>query len=400
MPDSTSQKHDIPTIAEKNRVVDRIVDTMLHGDRFLVLGHKQPDEDCLSSMVSIGLVLSKLSKDVELLTDETLPDHFQYLVQICKYNTISVNEHLHKDGPLPDAVFMLDTPKPDMLQLGEVGRKAMNDPGVTKIEIDHHLEADSVYCGDKEYSLVAEASSAAELVGYLACKMNTRELLVENHPVPDLFSRNLVLAILTGIIGDTQMGKYIKTRKEQRFYSMFSEMFNRLLVEKTTKRTNFFNMQQVYTEIRRLSNKEASFYDFMMERKHFSDNVGYVALDQSESAYMHGHFDDDTVSSVARGVADDLAESSGTVSLVAFYDFPEKSDLVQFRSRRSQQTRNLDLRDLLERMGIENGGGHEGAIGFRIPKDKIGDFHGYISEIISNLEQLIMAKTGDPARDA
>lgn len=389
MPARIAQKHEIATIAEKNRIVDRIVQTMLDGERFLVLGHKQPDEDCLSSMVAVGLLLSKLSKDVEILTDETLPDHFQYLVQICRYNTISVNDHFNDTGPLPDAVFILDTPKPDMLQLGELGNAAMNDPNVKKIEIDHHLEADSKYCGDPKYSLVSEASSAAELVGYLACKMNSRSLEVENHPIPDLFSRNLVLSILTGIIGDTQMGRYIKSNKERRFYAMFSEMFNRLLVEKTTKRTNFFNMQQVYSEIRRLSDKEAQFYQFMMERRHFGESVGYVALSEEESGYMHEHFDHDTVSSVARGVADDLAEASGHVSLVAFYDFPEQSDLVQFRSRRSEKSKKVDLRDLLERMNIENGGGHEGAIGFRVPKSEIVDFHGFVSRVVENLDALI-----------
>lgn len=389
MPKRAMQKHDIVTIAEKNRIIDRIVKTMGSGERFLVLGHHQPDEDCISSMVAVALLLSKLSKDVEICTDETIPDHFQYLLQICKYNSITVNEHLQESGALPDALFILDTPKPDMLQLGVLGSEAMKSPEVTKIEIDHHLEADSTYCGDRDYSLVAEASSAAELVGLLACKMNSRGMTVENNPIPDLFSRNLVLAVLTGIIGDTQMGKYIKSRKERRFYTMFSRMFNQLLVEKTTKQTNFYNMQQVYREIRRLSKKEATFYEFMMNRKRFSDSVGYVALDAEESAYMHEHFDEDTVSSVARGVADDLAEASGHVSLVAFYDFPEQSDLVQFRARRSHQDAGIDLRDLLERMQIENGGGHEGAVGFRIPQSEIADFSAYVDELVENIESLL-----------
>ena len=383
------QKTDIPTIARKNRVVDNIIGALLRRQHFLILGHGQPDEDCISSMVAMALLLSKLSKDVEICTDVQLPEHYHYLLKICRYNSIHINDNCEDPSRSVDTVIICDTPKPDMVRRGPAAEAAMESGEVLTIEIDHHLEADSRYCGDPDYALVAEASSAAELVGLLACKMNSRELIVENHPVPDLFSRNLVLTILTGIIGDTQMGKFIKSRKEQRFYSMFSEMFNRLLVEKTTKQTNFFNMEQVYNEIKQLSDKEAEFYEYMMAWRRFSTFVGYVALDEQESATIHQRFDPDTVSSVARGIADDLAEASGKLSLVAYYDFPGRSEFIQFRARRSQYFKDLDLRDILTENGIENGGGHEGAIGFRIPKSEVGDFASYIEGLIASIESML-----------
>ena len=100
---------------------------------------------------------------------------------------------------------------------------------------------------------MTEASSSCELVGLLACKLSQRPEIREDEVVQDIFSRNMVLSILTGIIGDTQLGKALKSHKERRFYEMFSDMFGRMLTEKTTKKTNFFNMEQIFGELRRLS---------------------------------------------------------------------------------------------------------------------------------------------------
>ncbi len=126
-----------------------------------------------------------------------------------------------------------------------------------RIEIDHHLAADSGYFGDEGYRLVTEASSASELVGHILLKLEGRRDLLERHQVAELFPRNLVLAILTGIIGDSNMGQYLKSRREKRYYQIFSTMFNDMLSRRTTKKTNFFTMDQVFTELQKLSDARA-----------------------------------------------------------------------------------------------------------------------------------------------
>jgi nanoRNase/pAp phosphatase (c-di-AMP/oligoRNAs hydrolase) len=101
------------------------------------------------------------------------------------------------------------------------------------------------------------------------------------------------------------------------------------------------------------------------------------------------NFGPDTIVSVARGVADDLAEESGHVSLVVFYDALEVSDLIQFRCRRSRSYQALDLRGFLEALEIENGGGHAGAIGFRVPRDQVSDFDAEVSRLSHILNRMI-----------
>jgi single-stranded DNA-specific DHH superfamily exonuclease len=98
---------------------------------------------------------------------------------------------------------------------------------------------------------------------------------------------------------------------------------------------------------------------------------------------------DDAIVSTARVVADRLAEASGKLGLVAYYDNPEHGDLVQFRLRRASAWKKYDLRGLLTLLSIENGGGHEGAIGFRIPRDRIADFPAYVATLLQGIEKAI-----------
>lgn len=385
------RKQDIPTIAQKNRVIRNITQAFVERDNFLVLGHESPDEDCISAMVSISLLLSKLSKKPIICTSPELPEHYDYLLDICKYNSIDINSACADILDRVDTVIICDTPKPGMLEATTEVHTLLENPDVLRIEVDHHLQADARYNGDDGYSLVAEASSSCELIGLLACKISQRDEIMEEFEVGDMFSRNMVLTLLTGIVGDTQMGKFIKSRREQRFYDMFSRMFNELLAEKTTKNTNFFNMKQIYSELKRLSDDEARFHSYLSAHRTVDDVVGYAVLDEVESEEAHRNFDADTIISVARGVADELAEESGYVSMVAYYDAPQSSDLVQFRVRRSLAYRSLDLRQILPELDIENGGGHEGAIGFRIEKSAVGDFSALVSRIVETLKTAVQA---------
>ena len=117
-----------------------------------------------------------------------------------------------------EVVVFCDSPKPDLVHVAPEVEQVLQRPDLVRIEFDHHVQADSAYCGDRDYALVADTSSACELVGLLACKFNKKTAVLREYDVAEVFSRNLVLAILTGIVGDTQLGSYISTRKEERLY--------------------------------------------------------------------------------------------------------------------------------------------------------------------------------------
>lgn len=382
-------KKAIRSIKAKNTVIENIVSAIVGRSSFLMLGHYSPDDDCISSMVSFALVLRKFSADASVYLGTPPHERFRYLLDICRYNSIHL---LDLAAHLPagiDTIVVCDTPKPSMIDASPRIHELLKSPGILRIEIDHHIGADSGYTGDEGYRLVTEASSASELVGHILLKLEGRKDLLERYQVGELLSRNLVLAVLTGIIGDSHMGQYLKSRREKKYYEIFSTMFNGMLARKTVKKSNFFTMDEVFGELQKLSKAEAGCYLAMWERRRLSASIAAVALSERVMAPLHEGNDEETIVSTARAVADALAEESGKLGLVAYFDNPKKSDLVQFRVRRAAGWKRYDLRELLKLLAIPNGGGHEGAIGFRVPRDQVPDIDEYVGRMVQTIEAAI-----------
>ncbi len=379
-------KKTIDTIAAKNRIIENIIQIMLTRDNFLLIGHKNPDEDCVSSLVGFALLLSKFGKAPIIYLSHAISKQFGYMLDICRYNSIQVVTTFKKGEYPVDVITIIDTPKPSMVDASTEIQRLLADGQMLKMEIDHHIGADGTYNGTEGFCLVTEASSAAELIGHLAMKLNDRTELLEQYQITELFSRNLVLSLLTGIIADSNMGQYLKSRRERRYYEIFSNMFNTMLARETVKDSNFANMNQVFAELKHLSSSEDRCFKTMLKRRKKSSFVYYVALDRKASAKMFAEHDHETVVSVSRTVTDQLAEDSGKLGLVCYYDDPRHSDLIQFRLRRHPAYKSIDLRNILTLLSIENGGGHEGAIGFRFPQAEVEDLDGYLSRIIPKIE--------------
>jgi nanoRNase/pAp phosphatase (c-di-AMP/oligoRNAs hydrolase) len=317
-------------------------------------------------------------------------EHFQYLLNICTYNSIPILYQKDPLSPPIDTVVLFDTAKPSMIEANSLVEHVIEEEDTLRIEIDHHIGSDSDYFGQEDYCLVTEASSSGELVGQILLRLKEKKKLLKRFQINDLASRNIVLAILTGIIGDSKMGMYLKSEREKEYYRVFSAMFNEMLVKKTTRRTNFSDMRQVFQEIQRLSRNEEQCFNYFIDRKRFSAKIGYVLLEQRDIELLCREFDNDTIVSVARGVADILAEESKWLGLVCYPDPPDQSDLIQFRLRRSHLYKAIDLRTVLKTFSISNGGGHEGAIGFRIPKSEVDDLQNYTATLIRGIEDMVI----------
>jgi diguanylate cyclase (GGDEF)-like protein len=388
---SAAAKVTIRSIRQKNTVIENIVQAICGRRQFLILGHHNPDDDCIASMISFALLIRKFSAEAAVYFGTPPHAHFRYLLDIAHYNSVRL---LDPSSVMPDgidAVAVCDTPKPSMIDMSPAIRELLADRSIVRIEIDHHIGGDSGYFGDEGYRLVTEASSASELIGHILLRLEGRTDLRERFQVHELFSRNLVLSVLTGIIGDSHMGQYLKSRREQRYYEIFSTMFNDMLSKKTVKKSNFFTMDEVFVELQKLSVAEAGCYLGMWEHRKLSASLAYVALSGERMAPLFAANDEETIVSTARAVADALAEESGRLGLVAYDDNPGKSDLVQFRVRRAAGWKKYDLRGLLTLLSIQNGGGHEGAIGFRIPRSEVSDIEAAVQEMVARIEAAIPA---------
>jgi nanoRNase/pAp phosphatase (c-di-AMP/oligoRNAs hydrolase) len=384
-------KQSIPTLRQRNRITDNIVGALVERQGFLILGHRTPDDDCLASMIAFGLLAVKFAKPATIYLGRPVHEHFQYLLNICRYNSIAL---AYKDDAIDapvDTLVLCDTAKPDMMEADDAVRQLASDSRILKIEFDHHTGSDSEYFGDPGYRLVTEASSSGELIGHLLLRLQRRKEILKRFQIHDLMSRNVVLAVLTGIVGDSKMGAYLKSRRERRYYRIFSTMFNRLLARRTYRDGNLANMNQVFDEIQRLSDIEHGCYSRFYEHRKYTKRFGYAVVGEAQVQELCGIYDPDTIVSVARALTDRLADESGWLGLVCYADDPSVSDLVQFRVRRSPRYKRFDLRRILTEFSFQNGGGHEGAIGFRLPKAQIGDLDAFALELIEKVEA-IMAK--------
>ena len=385
-------KRPITTIKGKNRIIANIIAALDERDSFLIIGHKDPDEDCVASMVAFALLAVKLNKKAGVAFGGPVQDNFQYLLNICRYNAVEI---IHEE-PLPScgALVLVDTPKPSMIDRAERYAAMREDPAILKIELDHHLEADSRYFGDPDYRLVYEASSTCEIISFLAIKLGKNEEMTAKYQITELMSRNLVLAILTGMIGDSRMGRYLKTHRERWFYARFSALFERMLQCQTRSGSgNFSNKEQVFTALVALSYDEEACFRFIISHAEQVGHVKFAVLDGDRSRDLFQTYGNDTTVAVSRAVVDRLAEESGYLGFVGYYDDPAHSSFVQFRLRRSQALTTLDLRDAIARMGITNGGGHPGAVGFRLERDAVANIvaaaRGYADVLNAMLDQAI-----------
>jgi diguanylate cyclase (GGDEF)-like protein len=389
-PPPPESKRDIPTVSGKNRVTANVIRALDELESFLIIGHKDPDEDCVSSMVAFALIVNKLGKKPAIVLGASVQDNYAYLINICRYNSIDVirGDAATRIGR-PDALVLVDTPKPEMIDHVGLYEALRADPSVPKIEIDHHLEADSRYFGDPGFRLIYEASSSCEIIGRLALKMEGDEELMYKYQVDELLSRNLVLAILSGMIGDSQMGRYLKTPREKWFYARFSALFERMLERKTRSGSgNFSSKEQVFSALAALSSDEDACYRLMSRDSGTLGGVGFAAMDAEASRALFGAYGNDTVVVVSKALVDRLAETNGRLGLVGYYDDPALSPFAQFRLRRSQAFTALDLRDALAALGVTNGGGHPGAVGFRIVREEVPDIDRAVRDFAAKLSTM------------
>ncbi|MCG8452229.1 MAG: DHH family phosphoesterase [Spirochaetales bacterium] len=375
---------------EKNALVDRFLAVMEEKDTFLLVGHANPDEDCIASMVAFALLLAKLNKTPTIALLKEHWDQYPYLMSICKYNALNVVGSDEDFDSEYDVIVALDTPKPEMLDFQNTVVPLVSQNHTLVLEMDHHIGADSRYIGDKNYQFVDEASSTCELIGYLAVRMSRKRNLMRRYGITEMFSRNLVLSIVTGMAGDSKMGQFLKSRREKRYYRYFSRLFNKMLIQKTDKNSkNFKSIEEILSELERLTGEEEACYRRFMDASKELGRIAYTALDEETMQELFDSYGKETVVNVAKYVANILAEQSGYLSFVAYYDDHSQSDLIQMRMRRSQGFKNMDLRKVIQRLGIENGGGHEGAVGFRVHRHQILDFPAYVQRVVDVAEGMI-----------
>lgn len=350
---------------------EAFLDRLKTGTGFLVSGHRDPDADCIATMLGVALLARKVHKPATLLIGGSIPENLQYLLTIAEYNRIAINT-------IPvastDTLILCDTAKPSLLPEDSILARALENPEVQVFEIDHHLGGDSAYLAPPEQALVDHASSSGSLLARLVCKIDTAEA------IEDVYSRNLVIALLTAMMSDTQMGRVLPSRREARIYHRLIGMLGGVLERSTFTPDKFDSIETLYAEMVRLSKDEEQLDNAFISRHHLDGVLAWIALDQAESTRLLREYGEDNVKAAARRVTDRMTGISGKIGMVCYFD---DRGLIQCRMRREYGYEGIDLREVIPIAGAPDGGGHPGAIGFRYPQEQVPDFDDLVRRLIS-----------------
>lgn len=171
----------------KSRIPAAIVDTIKGTNSFLIVGHVNPDGDCLGCMCALGIGLRRLGKKVTMLSPEVVPELYAFLPASEEIVPLS------PPGSPCDVAITVDCE--DLERTGDA-LEAVRSCGAL-IEIDHHPGM------KRETPLVLVDPSSA----------STGELLI---PLFELLgieiTPDIAFCLLTAIITDTGSFRFSNVR--------------------------------------------------------------------------------------------------------------------------------------------------------------------------------------------
>ena len=380
------------SISQKNITIRNILSLVMRSHSFLVLGHSYSDVDCISSMLAISLLLRKFHKYVTIYVKDRFPSSISFFQKICEYNDINLlisnSEGLEK----PDAIFILDTPKPEMISLDDKILSFFLQKSIPKIEIDHHFSEDARHSGDIPYRLTLRASSSAEIIAHMCQKLSKHKHVLEKNAVGELYSRNIVMVMAAGMMGDAKKGGYLATKRDVSFFKYFLNKFDAILKNSSYEGSaNVSSVDEMLELLEKMTEEQMHLYDAIKKEVSFKDNIGVLTLDEKTSYNLYSSLDDFSVFiEVIRSITDELSNFPHDASVSCFYYPPSISSFVEFRVRASENLRGIDFRSLIDIMEVPdgNGGGHPGAICFKVEKHLISDIKEYVASLIFNVENI------------
>ena len=380
-------------INQRNRTIRNILNLIMHSSKFLLLGHSYSDEDCVSSMLAIAILLRKFGKCVTIYVKDRFPPSLAFFQNICEYNEINL-EIKSTDGiTKPDAIFILDTPKPDMIALDDKILSFFLQKNIPKVEIDHHFSKDARHTGDAPYRLTLHASSSCEIVALICYKLSKQKIVLEKHGIGELYSRNIVLAILTGMIGDAKLGNYLSTKRDRAFFKYFLNKLGSVLKESYyINSRNISSIDEILHLLEEISEKERLLYNLVSKKITKQETLGLLILNQEDSIQLQKQADDfQDFIAIVRRITGELSDSPNVASISCFYYPTSISNFVEFRVRAGEAIKGIDFRQVIEdlKVPLGNGGGHPGAICFKVEKKDITNLDEYVRLLIYEVQSLI-----------
>ena len=362
--------------------IDRAVSLIEEKENFLFCGDIDPDSVC--SMMSLALFLKLMDKQASIVLASGLSENLDYLISILNHNSIRILKtasEIENQEKNVEAVIICDTANTKLIPFYPVLLEKFVSKNLQVIEIDHHFGADSKEVTKDGIKLFREANATTEIVGELL------QNLIKKFPeTTDPFSqRNILIGLITGLLGDTAGGKAIPFEKD--FDYWMKELGERLMRNtrwrkardgrpSDGKSSKFETPEKIREYLERLSSQQEQYLAVLADRIDKQHGLGFLNL--MDSAYKEIESvcepqDPDWFTDILGFLLNRVPEEAGKVGVICYNGKNAAGkDCVFIKLRRAIDYDGFDLRqveDPIKRAFDGNymgGGGHSGAASFRV----------------------------------
>lgn len=366
------------------------------------------DPDSVGAMMSLALYLRMLDKQVYIVISNALGENLNYLEKMIDYNDIHTLRNTNEIAGVKDvidAVIFCDTANTKLVPFYPFIWEHLLSRNIPVIEIDHHFGADSEKLADHGVTLFRKANATTEITGELLKKLH-QKYPEKPHPFNQ---RNIVISILTGLLGDTVGGRTVPYK--QSYVQWVGSLGNKL--KRNTrwrkpngvragddKKTKFGNPQQILDYLNRLSEEQKNCIKTLKERMVLEGDV--CSLNLLNSTYSQVEdvcrpYDSPWFAYILVFLVDQIPSTAGRIGLVYFHGKnADDRDCIYIKMRRSSDYSGVDLRTIecqLRAIFGEKymgGGGHPGAASFRIHPHDENEFLAKFKQVVESLQEAIV----------
>lgn len=342
------------------------------------------DPDSVGSMLSLSLYLRLLGKKVHMVLAEGLGDGLDFLEKIIQYNSIKVipsEEGITAIKDQVDMVVFFDTANTKLVPFYSIICRQILSRDLPVIEIDHHFGADSEEMTDNGIKLFRRANANTEIIAELLTRL--RKL---NPEFPDPFAqRNILLSLLTGILGDTLGGKVVPLEEDFKYWmkTLGDSLASATQWEKSrdgrpadSRAEKFSSPDHIFKHMNHLDDEKQLCINTVTETIQVGQGVASLNLLNSTFARFKDvcrPYDSEWFAEVRIFLLNVVPEKSGKVGTVYFQGKNrEGEDCIFIKLRRAVDYTGFDLRKTEGEIkkvfsgDYMGGGGHPGAVSFRV----------------------------------
>jgi hypothetical protein len=252
--------------------------------------------------------------------------------------------------------------------------------------------------------LFRQNNATTEIIGELLAKISET---VGNSPNP-FAQRNIVICLLTGLLGDTVGGKIIPYRKDYDHWidQLNHNLENETRIEKSREKVNdeagetrFHCSTHILDHLNHLSPGQEACIEILKKNIIVQRGLGFLNL--LDSTYQKIQdvcqpYDSPWFADLLEILLNTVPEVAGKIGLLCYHGKnAEEKDCIFIKIRRAAGETAVDLRAIEEE--IQNsfgqqymgGGGHPGAVSFRIHPQDETEFLSKLYEIIEQLKIFI-----------